>query len=119
MFLFLKIFLYFAFAYGLTFAMVYSSGPFRIFSAIRKTFSKLPSNFSEMLECTFCTPCQIGFWLSVINVFLMSSFRITPFMMVYGDVNLWWLIIPMDCFSTGIIVHLCDDIENYISQKLN
>ena len=105
------------FAYGLTFGLVYSDGFLHIFSLIRNFADKYSKQLSDMLKCTFCTPCQIGLWASIFNILVLPSFPFTPAFMIIGNITLWWLIIPFDCFFTGSIVHLIDAIETLITNK--
>lgn len=113
----LKIFLFIFFAYGLTFGLVYSDGLFHVFSLIRSFADKYSKQLSELLQCTFCTPCQIGLWASLFNILVLPSIPFTPAFLILNNINLWWMIIPFDCFFTGSVVHLIDAVETLITNK--
>ena len=114
----LKIFLFVMFAYGLTFGLVYTRGLFGIFEGIRSLADKYCSEISEMLKCTFCTPCNIGLWCSVLNIIFLPTIPLTPAFLIIGDVSLWYYIVLADIFFTGSSVLLIDTIQSKLDKNV-
>lgn len=115
----LKIILFIMFAYGLTFGLVYSRGLFGIFEKIRNLANEWSHEISEMLKCTFCTPCNIGLWCSVLNLIFLPTVPLTPAFLIIGDTSLWYYIILADIFFTGSSVFLIDTIQSRIDINTN
>jgi hypothetical protein len=109
-----KIILYWLSAYGISFMLVYTTGPFRIFSRIRNIADRNSPMLSELLSCMFCTPTWVGLISSVINVLFLPSIPFTPAYILINDIELWPLIIMIDMLSTASIVHLMDVTETFI-----
>ena len=72
------------------------------------------SEISQMLQCTFCTPCNIGLWCSVLNLVFLPSVPLTPAFLIIGDASLWCYIVSADIFFTGSSVLLLDTIQTRI-----
>lgn len=115
----LKIILFIMFAYGLTFGLVYSRGLFGIFEKIRNLADEWSNEISEMLKCTFCTPCNIGLWCSVLNLIFLPTIPLTPAFLIIDDISLWYYIVLADIFFTGSSVLLIDTIQNRIDINNN
>lgn len=115
----LKIILYIMFAYGLTFGLVYTRGLFGVFEGIRNLADKYCGEISEMLKCTFCTPCNIGLWCSVLNLIFLPSIPLTPAFLIIGDISLWYYIVLADIFFTGSSVLLIDTVQSRLDKNLN
>ena len=113
----LKIILYVMFAYGLTFGLVYSRGLFGIFEKIRNFTEKHCTEVNEMLKCTFCTPCNIGLWCSVLNLIFLPNTPLTPAFLIINDITLWYYIIIADLFFSGSSVFLIDTIQTRIEKN--
>lgn len=113
----LKIIVFLLAAYGLTFGLVYSNGPFHLFKGIRYALGKISVQFTEMLECTFCTPCQIGLWSSILNLWLLPTIPLTPCFLIFNDINLWYYIIFCDTFVTGAVVYLIDTFQTRLDKN--
>lgn len=107
------------FAYGLTFGLVYSRGLFGIFEKIRNLADEWSNEISEMLKCTFCTPCNIGLWCSVLNLIFLPTIPLTPAFLIIDDISLWYYIVLADIFFTGSSVLLIDTIQNRIDINNN
>lgn len=115
----LKIFLFIMFAYGLTFGLVYSRGLFGIFEWIRAFADKYMHEISLMLQCSFCTPCNIGLWCSVLNLLFLPQVPLTPAFLIINDLSLWYYIILADIFFTGSSVLLIDTIQSKLDNNIN
>ena len=114
----LKIILFVMFAYGLTFGLVYTRGLFGIFEWIRYLADKYCGEISEMLKCTFCTPCNIGLWCSVLNLIFLPTIPLTPAFLILQDVSLWYYIVIGDIFFTGASVLLLDTIQTRLDKNV-
>ena len=113
----LKIILFIVASYGLTFGLVYTRGIFGIFEKIRNISERYFHEVYEMLQCTFCTPCNIGLWSSIINIVFFPTIPITPAFLIIGDASLWIYIILADTFFVGASVFLIDTIQSRIEKK--
>lgn len=113
----LKIIVYVIATYGLTFGLVYTRGLFGIFQKIRDLCHEYSSELEEMLNCTFCTPCNIGLWLSIINIVFFPLTPFTPAFLIFNDTSLWLYIILADLFFTGASVFLIDTLQNALEKK--
>lgn len=103
--------------YGLSFALVYSVGPFHIFENFRKITKKLPSNLGESYECMFCTPTQIGIVLSLLNMFILTDVYITPMYILSHSTDFWLIKIFLDGFIGGAITYLIHTIQEYFENN--
>jgi len=110
-----RLIVYILVAYGISFMLVYSNGPFHIFEKIRKYAPKIHPHFEEMLSCMFCTPTWVGFGLSIIdNIF---GTNVTPFHMLYGgELNVVYITM-LDMVATASSVYLIDTIQNNIEGR--
>ena len=91
-------------AYGMTNLMVYGSGPFNILGKIRDYANNHFKTIGEMLECMMCTSTNIGWVVSLLNLFLFPTIPFTPFNFLIGDHSYWVLIIIADaCFTSGSV----------------
>ena len=108
---FLIIFIYIISIYGLSNMIIYGSGPFKIFERLREWSSNISEHFSSLFSCMMCLPANIGWVTSLINWFLITNIKITPFNILLAGTNLWWLALIGDCcFASGItwIIHNID-----------
>lgn len=112
-----KLLIYFLAAYGFSFMLVYTSGPFDIFTKIRKYGGMISSKITELLSCMFCTPTWVGMFFSLINIMFIPTIPFTPGFIIFGSVSLWPAIFVMDMFATPAMVHLIDVVENYFDSK--
>lgn len=119
MILLLKIIIFWLSAYGISFMLVYTSGPFKIFSRIRKLGGKISPSITELLSCMFCTPTWVGMIASFLNLILFPMIPFTPAFLLINNIKYWYLILFLDMLSTPSIVHLIDVCENLIDKKAN
>jgi len=114
---FASLFVYIITAYGLSNIIVYSSGPFNLFSKIR-TYSAeyLPSNLGEVFSCMICFPTWVGIFASLANYFLLPSINFTPSFLLFPNASIFFAIIIDACFTSGI-VWLIDTLENYYEKN--
>ena len=114
----LKLIVYILLAYGLTNIIVFGSGPFNIVTYIRKIFMKIPT-FDEMLQCMMCTSANVGWILSLIDIFLVKDINFTPFNIIIDNKDLWYLSIFGDLFFTSGVVWLIHTLQEYFEAKTN
>lgn len=107
----LIIFLYCIACYGWSNMQVFGSGPFRIFEHIRNVSSKISEHFGTMFACMMCFPANIGWFLSLIDWFLIPQIAFTPFNIMLASTGLWWLAMLFDCCFTSGIVWIIHHIE--------
>lgn len=115
----LIIFLYCIAAYGFSNMMVFGSGPFRIFEHIRNFTSKISEHFGKLFQCMMCFPANLGWFLSLIDWFLIKQIAFTPFNILLLGTNLWWMALIMDCFFTSGIVWLIHNFESFFENLGN
>jgi hypothetical protein len=107
-------------AYGLSNIIIYSSGPFNIFTKFRENSNKyLPSNLGELFECMICFPTWVGLIMSTINIIFCPNISFTPFMLIFQNIEYWYLIIPFDGFFTSGIVWLIHTFQEMMERVNN
>ena len=98
------IFLIFSFiCYSGTQFIVYLNGPFHIFEKFRKLMQRTHDQLGELISCEACTSTWVSFFVSTLNLLFIPSIAFTPFNLLLGDTELWWLIILLDgLFGSGV-----------------
>ena len=109
----LIIFLYCIAAYGLSNMVVFGSGPFRIFERLRYITDLVSDHFGSLFGCMMCFPANIGWIASLIDWFFVPQIALTPFNILLGDTNLWWLALLCDCCFTSGAVWIIHYIESF------
>lgn len=109
----LIIFLYCIAAYGLSNMVVFGSGPFSIFEALRYFGNRISEHFGKLFSCMMCFPANLGWIVSLIDWFFVKDIALTPFNIVLDGTNLWWLALLCDCCFTSGIVWLIHYIESF------
>ena len=109
----LIIFCYCIVAYGLCNMMVFGSGPFRIFEHIRNISNAIGEHFGMLFSCMMCLPANFGWFISLIDWFLLPKIAFTPFNIILAGTGYWWLALILDCCFTTGIVWLIHHVEEY------
>ena len=115
----LIIFLYCIAAYGLSNMVIFGSGPFRIFEALRYFGNRISDHFGKLFTCMMCFPANLGWIVSLIDWFFVKEIALTPFNIVLDGTNLWWLALLCDCcFTTGIVwlIHYIESFFEVIAE---
>ena len=115
----LIIFLYCIAAYGLSNMVIFGSGPFRIFEALRYFGNRISDHFGKLFTCMMCFPANLGWIVSLIDWFFIKEIALTPFNIVLDGTNLWWLALLCDCcFTTGIVwlIHYIESFFEVIAE---
>lgn len=115
----LIIFIYCIAVYGLSNMMVFSSGPFKIFEKIREWSSYISEHLSTLFNCMICLPANIGWIMSLIDWFLLTTIGITPFNILLHGTNLWWVTLICDCCFTSGIVWIIHNVESFFESIAN
>lgn len=117
----MELILFILLEYGISFALVYSIGPFYIFEKYRNLTKKLPSNLSDGYECMFCTPVQIGIILSLINMFILTDIYFTPMYILSHSTDFWYIKMLFDGAIGGASTYLINTIQEYFenNQQIN
>ena len=76
--------------------LLYFSGPFGVFEHIRNIAGKISPRMGELFSCPACASTWVSFFLSALNLLIISSVPFTPFNLILGGTGLWWLIILLD-----------------------
>lgn len=93
----LVIFIIFCFTcYSFVNMLLYFSGPFGVFEHIRNIAGKISPRMGELFSCPACASTWVSFFLSALNLLIISSVPFTPFNLILGGTGLWWLIILLD-----------------------
>ena len=108
----LIIFLYCIVCYGLSNMMVFSDGPFYIFTKIRDLANSISEHFGKLFSCMICLPANIGWLFSLINWFFIPV-ALTPFNILLAGTGLWWLAMILDCCFTTGAVWIIHNIESF------
>ena len=93
----LVIFIIFCFTcYSFVNMLLYFSGPFGIFEHIRNIAGRISPRMGELFSCPACASTWVSFFLSALNLLIIPSVPFTPFNLILGGSDLWWLIILLD-----------------------
>lgn len=109
--------------YGISNMVVYSDGPFNVFSNFRKLMFKINNNLGELFSCMMCFPMWVGIIFSLIDIFLFTSFNLTPFNIILHNqasgVCIYFFVVLMDgAFASGM-TWLIHTIQEYFENKSN
>lgn len=114
----LIIFIIFSFtSYSLVNMLIYFDGPFKIFHYIRSIAALISPQFEELFRCQACCSTWVSFFISTLNLVLIPSIPFTPFNMLLGDTDLWWLIIMLDGLCGSGVVWMLFRLEDYLTKK--
>lgn len=114
---FLTVFIYIITTFALAELLVYYDGFLHIFAYIRSILTAIHPHLGELLSCVVCSSSWIGITLSLINYFFIGV-PFTPFNIILGGTNLWWLIAFFDmCFTAGTTM-LLNHIDERISSSM-
>lgn len=106
--------------YGLSNMIVYSNGPFNIFSGFRSLMNKVNPNLGELFSCMMCFPFWGGVMVSAIDMYLMKSTVISPFniilMMEPSSLAINMIILLMDGMIASGCVWIIHNIEEYFEK---
>ena len=107
-------------SYGISNIIVYSSGPFEIFTRFRDYMDRMPSNFGELFRCMICFPTWVGIFMSLIDMFLIKDISFTPFNILFNNnIDLWYFIIAFDAAITSGTVWILNTIQEYLESFTN
>lgn len=112
-----KLIVYCVMAYSLCNMFVFAMGPYDIFEKIRNFSEKHIPMLYNILNCMICCPTWCGFILSALNFILFPTLLFTPFSIIFGGFQYWYLIIFADGIFTSGIVWLIHSIQNYFEKK--
>ena len=119
--LFLKIFSYVFFAYGLTEIMIYGRGPFGICEKIRGLAAKISDGMGQLFGCPMCFSTWVGLVSSLVDVLFIKTTSITPFNIIFSDYNLnigtAVITVLLDMFFTSGVVWFLTRIEEYMENS--
>lgn len=104
-------------AYGLSEMMVFSNGPFGMFSGIRSVASRISSGLGELFSCMICLPTWVGITFSAINVIFMPIVPFTPANIILGVGGGFWMVlfkIILDGLFTSGTTWILYQIESYV-----
>ena len=117
--LFVKLFAYIFFAYGLTEIMIYGRGPFGICEKIRSVAARISDGLAQLFGCPMCFSTWVGLLSSVVDVVLLKNVAFTPFSAIFVACGGWWigvLTIVLDMFFTSGIVWFLTRIEEWMEK---
>lgn len=101
-------------AYGMCNVLVYGTGPFDIIIKIHSLAGRIHHTFSDMLSCMMCTSTNLGWIMSLLNVFAFPYVPLTPMMVLFGSSSPWWLTVIIDTFVTAGAVWLIHTAQEYL-----
>lgn len=111
----LVIFIIFCFTcYSFVNMLLYFSGPFGVFEHIRNIAGKISPRMGELFSCPACASTWVSFFLSALNLLIISSVPFTPFNLILGGTGLWWLIILLDGLCGSGTTWLLFKFEDFI-----
>ena len=111
----LVIFIIFCFTcYSFVNMLLYFSGPFGVFEHIRNIAGKISPRMGELFSCPACASTWVSFFLSALNLLIISSVPFTPFNLILGGTGLWWVIILLDGLCGSGTTWLLFKFEDFI-----
>jgi hypothetical protein len=117
--LFIKLYAYIFFAYGLTEIMVYGRGPFGICEKIRNWAAGVSDGMAQLFGCPMCFSTWVGLGASLLDVVLVRNAAFTPFSVIFACTGGFWiglLTVLLDMFFTSGIVWLLTRIEEFMEK---
>ena len=117
--MFLKVFAYVFFAYGLTEIMVYGRGPFGVCEKIRGLAARISDGLGQLFGCPMCFSTWVGIVSSLIDVLCFKSVAFTPFSVIFFGCGGFWiglLTVILDMFFTSGIVWFLTRIEEWLEK---
>ena len=114
--IYISCFLFTIIAYGITNLFVFMNGPFHIFSLIREGAGAISKSLGELFDCPCCFGTWTGLVLSLCDVFFLKDFAITPFSLILGSQEPWWLICGLDMLYASSTVWLLHNIEERLEK---
>ena len=109
------LFCYIFVTYGLTLIFTQSLGPANIFYRIRRIAESISDNIGMLFTCPLCFGTNVGWVLSILNWFFIPI-KLTPFNMILGETNLWWLALILDACFTGALCKIIYNIDDYVDK---
>ena len=117
MILLLTTFIYSIALYGLILLLVNFSGPFNIMGIFRVIMGAIHPELGKLLSCPYCTSFWVSGILSALNYFFLPI-KITPFNILYGNTEYWWLVILFDIFYGSAIVWLLHVLDDFLGTNI-
>ncbi len=114
----INVFVYLLFAYGLSNLLVFGMGPYDVLDWIRTTAKKIFGKLGNMLDCMMCTSANIGWVASLLNYFFISV-PLTPMIILYGTLLPWYVVIFGDLCITSGAVWLINSIQEALERSNN
>ena len=114
----INVFVYLLFAYGLSNLLVFGMGPYDVLDWIRTTAKKVFGKLGNMLDCMMCTSANIGWVVSLLNYFFISV-PLTPMIILYGTLLPWYVVIFGDLCITSGAVWLINSIQEALERSNN
>jgi hypothetical protein len=110
-----EILIYILFAYGLSNLLVFGMGPYDLLEQIRVVFKKVFGKLGNMLDCMMCTSANIGWIVSLLNIFFLSI-PLTPMNILYWGLLPWYIIVFGDLCITSGSVWLINTLQEYLER---
>lgn len=117
--IFIKLFAYIFFAYGLTEIMVYGRGPFGLCEKIRNLAAKVSDGLAQLFSCPMCFSTWVGLGTSLLDVLLVKNAAFTPFSVIFMGIGGFWiglLTVVLDMFFTSGIVWFLSRVEEWLEK---
>ena len=103
--------------FGFCNMVAYGSGPFRIFERLRSWAEGISDHFGLLFKCMMCLPANVGWFLSLVDWFLIPGVMLTPFNIVFAGTGLWWLAMLLDCCFTSGSVWLIHQLDEWLERE--
>lgn len=114
----LVVFIVFCFTcYSFVNLLIYFDGPFKIFEYIRRFAEMISDQFAELFRCQACCSTWVAFFISALNLIFIPSIAFTPFNMILGHTDLWWLIILLDGLCGSGTTWMLFRLEDYLTNN--
>jgi len=112
----LKILIFSLITYTISFALVYKK------PLIGKPYEWMMTilGLKDSLNCFICTPLYIALILSIMNIFLLPEYPISPSLVMFGEPEIFKQYVGslfIDSFSISSIVYFMDQINSYVIEN--
>ena len=94
--------IYIIICYGIANTIIYANGPFHCFVKMHEVAAKIHPHLEEMLSCFICSGWWLGFFMSLLNLFVFTSIAFTPLTMIGLPMEYWYISVFFDgAFVSG------------------
>lgn len=105
--------------YGLSNMVVYSNGPWHIFSKWRDFTNSISENLGELFSCMMCFPLYAGVLISLLNVLFFKDISFTPmnYILTTGGIFVQIITVIFDGIIASGTTWILHNIEEFFENN--